>query len=126
MNATTINIVRGETVTTVEDFCVLTVSIDTHLIDEIASRVPDVDEDSVATLLFTIDKCRILSIVEGCEFLPDYRKISDHDLLHNITKILQRYDIDNLIEICEELKYFQIRDILEDNDNPIKTLRKYL
>ena len=125
---TTLNIVREQDVTTVEDFFVLSINIDNHLVDEIVSKVPDmeVDENSVAALLYTIERCRILSIVEYSDTPEDYLKIRDRDLEHNIVKLLQRYDIDNLLEIFEDMKYFEIQDILEDNNNPVKALRKYL
>ena len=121
MNKDILNIVRNDDVITVEDFCVLGIDIGTDLVDEITSRVPDVEENEVAALLYTIEKGRIYEVISDKEHTQKYMPIPEGILLEGLVILLQQYTIENLIGIFEELKYFQIQEVL-NSANPINTL----
>lgn len=105
-------------VTTIEDMCI---KVSKAQVEHIAESVPDVEEKEVAILLATIKQARIMYSRNG----NAYKKVEQEKETVAIIKLLQSYDIDMLSSIFEEMKYYEIKKVLE-NQNPIEALRKLI
>lgn len=97
----------------------INVTVDQELARDVALRT-ELDEESIAVILATIEKNRILSSSSG----RIYRKIKEGDLLYAIPRLLTRYTEQALCDAMEDLKYFQICEVMEGSD-PVAELRKY-
>ena len=102
-------------VSSIEDLYIIKVSADR--VEKIAKKVMDVDETEVAILLATIAEERVASIWRK----HSYKEIDEVTADNAIIRLLQNYDIDTLNGIFEELKYYQMRDVLEA-DEPMAAL----
>lgn len=106
-------------VTNVEDMYIV---VDSKQVEEILEYVIGVEEDEVVILLATIKKNRIaVSLSED----KKYEKVDNELATRAIIELLGCYPITTLISIFEEIKYYQIKEILE-SDAPIRKLDEYL
>lgn len=106
-------------VTNVEDMYIV---VDAKQVEEILEHVIGVEEDEVVILLATIKKNRIAVSLSGDE---KYEKADDELATRAIIELLGCYPITTLISIFEEIKYYQIKEILE-SDAPIRMIDEYL
>lgn len=86
-------------------------------VERIVKKVPDVEETEVAILLATITEARVIPTWRK----HSYKEIEDEMVDNAIIRLLQNYDIDTLNSIFEELKYYEMRTVLEA-DNPMRAL----
>lgn len=103
----------------VEDMYIV---VDAKQVEEILEHVIGVEEDEVVILLATIKKNRIIATSDKS---MKYTKINDELATRAIIELLACYPITTLISIFEEIKYYQIKEILE-SDAPIRKLDEYL
>lgn len=106
-------------VTNVED---MYITVDVQQVEEILKHVDGVEEDEVVILLATIKKNRIAVTLKGEKA---YEKADDELATRAIIELLGCYTISNLISIFEEIKYYQIKEVLE-SDSPIRALDEYI
>ena len=122
MNIETSTINKGNSTYKVTQIDDMYIEVPISQVEEIISKVTDVDENEVAVLLATIKMSRIIeSTIKGTR----YKVIDDTLGIRAIIKLLGYYPIDNLISIFEELKYYQIKEVLE-SDSPVKELEEYI
>lgn len=103
----------------VEDMYIV---VDAKQVEEILEHVIGVEEDEVVILLATIKKNRIIATSDKS---MKYTKINDELATKAIIELLGCYPITTLITIFEEIKYYQIKEILE-SDAPIRIIDEYL
>lgn len=119
METTTVERFRGSyLVTNIEGLCI---KVSQRQVDAIANESEEHNKNEIAILLATIKAARILNSSKAIQ----YRKIDEDDKIRSLVKLLRYYDIENLNSIFEELKYYEIKDVLESNC-PIKTLSDML
>lgn len=96
------------------------IKIETHIIEEIA-KLSDERKDAIAVLLAQIESIKIsthfvkkddLVIEEGC-------------LIHSLQEILFQYSAETLTDVFEDMKYFEIKQILE-SEYPVIELKRNL
>lgn len=103
-------------VSSIED---LYIRVCANRVEQIAKKVPGVDETEVAILLATITGARVMP--SYCRNI--YKEIDRVAADNAIIRLLQNYDIDTLNGIFEEMKYYEMRDVLE-SDNPMRALEE--
>ena len=79
------------------------------------------EREEIAIILAAIEKSRILA----CTYNGVCRRISKSKLYDTIVTLLNTYSPGKLINIFEEMKYFQIREVME-SDDIMETLECYL
>lgn len=97
------------------------IKISANQVERITKKVPDVEETEVAILLATIGAARVLHIGKS----NSYKKVDEKTERDTIVYLLQNYDIDTLNSIFEEMKYYEIKKVLE-SDNPMMVLRELI
>lgn len=81
----------------------------------------DTEIEEIARILAAIEKSRILS----CTYNSVCRRIQKNKMCDTIRTLLNTYRTWELVNIFEDMKYFQIREVME-SDDVIETLEKYL
>ncbi len=122
MNIETANVERHQDkffVSSTEDL--YSIKVCANRVEQITKKVPDVDETEVAILLATINEKRVESKLRKYS----YKEIDKVAADSAIIRLLQNYDIGNLNDIFEELKYYELRDLLEA-DNFMEVLEAML
>ena len=109
---------RIKYVVTEED---IKIEVSKELVEKIASRVPNVDVDEVIMLIATIEKSRILVIAKPHRTT----KIKEEKIEAGLIKLLQEYAAENLAELLEEMKYYEIQEVFEYG-NPSEILQELL
>lgn len=122
MNIETTTITKVEDEFLVENVEDMIIRVDVPQVKRILNNVSNVEENEVIILLATIKKNRIS---ETLNHGKEYRKVEDETATKAIMKLLNFYVIDILISVFEEIKYYQIKDILEA-DNPAKKFVEYI
>jgi len=107
------------TVTEIDD---MYIKVPVYQVKEILAKTNDMEENEVVILLATIKMSRIL---ESATKQTRYRVINDEAGIRAIIKLIGYYPIDKLISIFEEMKYYQVKEVLE-SDSPIKELEQYI
>lgn len=102
-------------VTTMED---LYIKVSKLQVESIAEELPDIEQKEIAILLATIKQSRIIYGRKNA-----YKKVEEEKETEAIIKLLQSYDTDTLSSLFEEMKYYEIKKVLEAA-NPIKVLRE--
>lgn len=97
-----------------------TIIIPVSIVEEISNTTKE-DVDMIAILLAYIEVIRKEVVTDTEKF----RKIAEKRLIVNVSKLLNEYAIEELIEIIQGLKWHQIVDVLESN-NPKKQLDLYV
>lgn len=113
MNMETTKVERHQDEFLVSNIEDLYIGVSTSRVEQMAKKVLDVDETEVAILLATITGAR--EIATGNEEIDEV--VADSAIIH----LLQNYNIDTLNAIFEEMKYYEMRNVLE-SDNPIREL----
>lgn len=122
MNIETTTITKEKEEIRVENVEDMIIRVSTAQVNAIVDAVDNVQEDEVVILLATIKKNRISTVLsKGTE----YRKVDDSIATEAIIKLLGCFVIDTLISIFEEIKYYQIKEILE-SDSPVSALDEYI
>lgn len=103
-------------VSSIED---LYIRVCANRVEQITKKVPGLDETEVAILLATIIGARVMPTHCGNIYKEIDRVAADNAII----RLLQNYDIDTLNGIFEEMKYYEMRDILESN-NPMRALEE--
>ena len=119
MTIETTKVTLKDDVYLIEDIEEINVTVDAELVRDVALRT-ELDEESIAVILATIEKNRILS----SSLRKICRRIKEGDLVYAIPKLLTRYTEQALCSAMEDLKYFQICEIMEGSD-PVSELRQY-
>lgn len=122
MNIETTTITKGKDEFSVENVEDMIIRVEVQQVDRILAAVNDVEEDEVVILLATIKKSRIAVTLKGEKA---YEKADDELATRAIIELLGCYTISNLISIFEEIKYYQIKEVLE-SDSPIRALDEYI
>lgn len=117
MNMETTKVERRQDEFLVSNIEDLYIGVSTSRVEQIAKKVPDVNETEVAILLATITGARV--IAEWAKNI--YKEIDEVTADNAIIQLLQNYDIDTLNGIFEEMKYYEMRVVLE-SDNPMRAL----
>lgn len=117
MNMETTKIEEHQGEFLVSDIQDLYIGVSTNRVEQISKRVPDVEEREVAILLATISEARVFPAGRG----KIYKEIDEATANNAIILLLQNYDIDTLNAIFEEMKYNEMRNVLE-SDNPMRAL----
>lgn len=99
------------------------IRVNARQVEQIMLSITDVEEDEMVVLLATIQKNRIAEALENRR--KKYKKIEDDVANRAIVELLGCYSVNNLIGIFEEIKYYQIKEILE-SDSPVRALDKYI
>lgn len=95
-----------------------TIEVETHIIEEIASAT-DESKDSIAILLAQIYCIRKNTLCVARE----ESIIKEECLIFSLDDLLLRYSAETLAEAFEDMKYFEIKQILE-SESPITELKK--
>ena len=122
MNIETSTVTKTQNEFLVENIEDMIIRVNVDQADEIFRKVDGVEEDEIVILLATIKKSRI---IESATKRTVYKKANDEAATKAIIQLLGYYPIENLISIFEEIKYYQIKQILESNA-PIRELEEYL
>ena len=122
MNIETTTITKEKDEFRVENVEDMIIRVDAEQVAQILKGVNDVEEDEVVVLLATIKKNRIAVTLTAKEA---YEKADDELATKAIIELLGCYPISNLIGIFEEIKYYQIKEVLE-SDSPIRALDEYI
>lgn len=122
MNIETTTITKVEDEFLVENVEDMIIRVDVPQVQKILDNVTDVEENEIIVLLATIKKNRISTTLSKGRA---YRKVDNEVATKAIIKLLNYIVIDTLISIFEEIKYYQIKEILEA-DNPIRMLEEYV
>lgn len=95
-----------------------TIEIETHIIEEIAYLTEE-DKDSIAILL-----AQIYSIQKNTHLVKrEELVIKEECLIRSLQDLLLQYSAETLAELFEDMKYFEIKQILE-SDYPITELKR--
>lgn len=122
MNIETSTIKREKDIYAVENIEGMTIRVNAKQVEEILEHVIGVEEDEAVILLATIKKNRMITTVDKTQV---YKKVNSKFATKAIVELLARYSISTLISVFEEIKYYQIKEVLE-SDAPIRKLDKYL
>ncbi len=122
MNIETTTITKVEDTFLVENVEDMIIRVEARQVQDILENVTDAEEKEIVVLLATIKKNRISTTLNNGRA---YRKIDDNIATKAIIKLLNYIVIDTLISIFEEIKYYQIKEILEA-DNPIRMFEEYV
>ncbi|MCI8361826.1 MAG: hypothetical protein HFJ41_01505 [Clostridia bacterium] len=115
MNMTTAKVENRKGEFLVSEYDDLYFGVEESQVEQITRKAPYAGEREVAILLATITEARII---------PTWKKNTYKEVEHAddaIVKLLQRYDIDNLNDIFEDLRYHEIKSVLE-SDDPVAAL----
>lgn len=99
--------------------------IETKQVDVITNNSIQLEEDEVAVLLATIEVARETVVSGGFDKKDVYRAMDEKTKTESIIHLLQQYDIDTLNGIFEEMKYFEIVEVL-DSVNPVAVLTELM
>lgn len=91
-----------------------------NVIDSMTS-MSDVTDEQAAILLATIENARVTSN-DDCSTIS-YEEMDDDDICKGLIKLLDVYEVDEVIELLEDMKYFEIRETLESVD-PVAAVRE--
>ena len=95
-----------------------TIEVETHIIEEIEKET-DENKDSIATLL-----AQIYTICKNTHYVRrEELVIKEECLIFSLEDLLLRYSAETLAEAFEDMKYFEIKQILEA-ESPIEELKK--
>lgn len=95
-----------------------TIEVETYIIEKIAYLTEE-NKDSIAILL-----AQIYSIQKNTHLVKrEELVIKEESLIHSLQGLLLQYQAETLAELFEDMKYFEIRQILE-SDYPIAELRR--
>lgn len=122
MNIETTTITKVEDIFLVENVEDMIIRVEARQVQDILENVSDAEEEEIVVLLATIKKNRISTTLSKGRA---YRKVDNEVATKAIIKLLNYIVIDTLISIFEEIKYYQIKEILEA-DNPIKMFEEYV
>ena len=100
----------------VEDLEGEVTSVDADLVDQIADRT-GIDSNDVATVLSVIERSREIHGVDDTLYYQE--EISDIDLRNGMIMLLYRYEADDLIGILDDMRYFEIVNVME-RTNPFR------
>lgn len=121
MNMETTNVERHQDEFLVSNIEGLYIGVSTSRVERIAKKVPDVNTNEVAILLATITGERV--VAEWAKNI--YKEIDEVTADNAIIQLLQNYDIDTLNGIFEEMKYYEMRAVLESN-NPMRAMEDFI
>lgn len=121
MNMETTRVEKHDGEFLVTDIQDLYIGVSVDRVEYITEKVPDVDETEVAILLATITEARVIPAWRNgiCEEEDEER--IEKSANKAIIQLLQNYNIDTLNGIFEEMKYYEMRNVLE-SDKPMKAL----
>lgn len=121
MNMETTRVEKHDGEFFVTDIQDLYIGVSVDRVEYITEKVPDVDETEVAILLATITEARVIPAWRNgiCEEEDEER--IEKSANKAIIQLLQNYNIDTLNGIFEEMKYYEMRNVLE-SDKPMKAL----
>ena len=98
----------------------VTIFIPFSVVQNICEKTAD-DEAMIAILLAYIEDTRKSAITPTIRI----RKIKDETIVVNITELLVKYPVEQLIEIVRGLKWHQIREIFE-SVNPEEQIEEFV
>lgn len=123
MNMETTRVEKHDGEFFVTDIQDLYIGVSVDRVEYITEKVPDVDETEVAILLATITEARVILEWENGIREEEDEEISEKAANKAIIQLLQGYDIETLNDIFEDMKYHEIKQVLESG-NPVATLRE--
>jgi Mg/Co/Ni transporter MgtE len=122
MNIETSKVTKQNGVFFVEDIEDMLIRVDEQQVRKIMEETQDVEEKEVVVLLATIKENGIIQTRNSSRV---YEKVDADVASIGIIKLLNYFSINNLISIFEEMKYYQIKDVLEYGD-PVEMLHNLL
>lgn len=122
MNIETSTVSKDNNIYKVTEIDDMYIEVPVSQVAEILEKVYDVEENEVAVLVATIKMSRIM---ETATKRARYKVVNDEMAIRNIIKLLGYYPVDKLISIFEEIKYYQIKEVLESS-SPISELENYI
>ena len=120
MNIETTVVTRNENELIVSNIDIVNVSVDASLVDRITDKTSETAED-VAILIATIENAREISDEDKSN---EEEPICERDLREGLISLLQHHDATDLCGIFEEMKYYQIKQVMESN-NPLEEIWEY-
>lgn len=95
-----------------------TIEVETHIIEEIAYLTEE-NKDSIAILL-----AQIYTIQKNTHFVKREELVIEEEyLIRSLQELLLKYSAETLAEMFEDMKYFEIKQILQ-SDYPITELKR--
>jgi Mg/Co/Ni transporter MgtE len=122
MNIETSKVTKQNGVFFVEDIEDMLIRVDEQQVRKIMEETQDVEEKEVVVLLATIKENGIIQTRNSSRV---YEKVDADVASISIIKLLNYFSINNLISMFEEMKYYQIKDVLEYGD-PVEMLHNLL
>lgn len=122
MNIETSTVTKNRNEYWVENVEDMIIKVNATQVEKVLKSVDGVEEDEIVILLATIKKSRIIASITKS---TAYKKANDEVATRAIIQLLGYYPIENLIGIFEEMKYYQIKQVLE-SENPIRDLELYI
>lgn len=122
MNIETSKITKQNGVFFVEDIEDMLIRVDEQQVRKIMEEAQDVEENEVVILLATIKEN---GVIQTHNSLRVYERVNADTTSIGIIKLLNHFSINNLISAFEDMKYFQIKEVLE-NGRPEKKIQDFL
>ncbi len=123
MNMETTRVEKHDGEFFVTDIQDLYIGVSVERVEYITGKVPDVDETEVAILLATITEARVILEWRNDIYEEEDEERNEKVANKAIIKLLQEYDIETLNGIFEDMKYHEIKQVLESG-NPVAALRE--
>lgn len=120
MNIETSKISRGLKCFTVENIDGIRVKVENKQVEDILKDV-NIEEKEIVILLATIQETKKLATTKNTR----HKKVDDEVATKAIINLIKNYNIEKLISTFEEIKYYQIKKILE-SDSPVRELEEYI
>lgn len=122
MNMETTRVEKHDGEFFVTDIQDLYIGVSVDRVEYITKKVPDVNETEVAILLATITETKVIPEWKNNIYEEDEER-SEKAANKAIIQLLQEYDIETLNGIFEDMKYHEIKQVLESG-NPVAALRE--
>lgn len=122
MNIETTMVTKEKEQFLVENIEDMIIRVSANQVAQILDKVDWVEENEIVILLATIKKSRIMITASKGK---KYEKANEKLATTAIIELLGQYTVENLISIFEEIKYYQIKEILE-SDAPIRAIEEYI
>ena len=121
---------NGTTITVIDTYANMKMYVPKENVQRILDKIPNADPKKIALILATIEKSRIAmnperEVTVASGVYKGMPRVKEHDLCEGLICLLREYDAENLSEIFEDLKYFEICNVLKSYA-PNSSLRKYL
>ncbi len=86
----------------------LSIDVSKEAVEEVLTRVPGVEKEEVIFLIATVENSRL---IEAKSESARNHKMEVSTIVKGLVNLLQEYEPQNLIEILEQIKYYEIERV---------------